>query len=483
MRSAELSQLRNSNVQQGLAWGVAARVVHLGAGLLVARLIISTRGAESWGLVALVALVLEVALSFDFSTQDVAAYEVAGASDVANAKQRLNQVMTLASFTALAGGLVLAAGAALTSEPAFFLSAAATVLLMVPGNVYAGTLEGLGWLRELNLVVLLTALVDAVVVGLCVWFDVPLLGLVWARVLRGAVRLGLLLVLVKLRGLMVARPEPLRDARRLLSYALAYTVSRGVGMALYKSPVGLAPLVAPLAQVGALDAADQLACLAYRSSHLMYETLFNRFVFAFRTLATERERAWGKLTWEAATVGLAALLLPCAVGLAALAQPLLHAWLGQRLEVAEAALPALTLAWTVNAAGGLSTCVLMATNRPRVSVVLHLGSGLMMLGSTFALSSHGVMAPVFAILLTNLVMTSSLVLAANAVVSRSAPVLARLVVSWALVAGLMMTLEAAPDFGARAALVVLAGLAGVALAASSGAVRTVLRRPASGHAS
>jgi O-antigen/teichoic acid export membrane protein len=479
-----LAALRSNRLRGGLATGIIARVIYLAGLLLVARWVVGSHGAAAWGLLALAAALLEVALNFDLSVQDVAAYEVVTAETVAGAQRRVDQVMVVALGAALAGALALA-GAALAApswapEPAMgalLWATAATYPLLVIGNVYAGTLEGLGWIRELNWSVIATAAFDLGAVALCLWLDTSLAVLLWVRGARGLFRVGVLLVLVHGRRLPVARPRWLsrEELARLLRYAAGYTATRGLGTALYKAPVGLAPGVTTVLHVGALDAADQLASLAYRSSHLLYENLFARFARALRAGSQADERLQGRAAFETSTFGLTALLLPCVVGLGAMGPTLLRGWLGTQLETAESALPWLTLAWMVNAAGGMSTCLLLASGRNGPSVRVHLLAAAVMVAGVWVFRGQGAQAPVWSAVLANVVLVVGLVAAATRLAELPlAPVLVRLVAAWALAAILLALLPAA--LPARLALVVPAALGGIALVRSHRATCALLRR-------
>lgn len=384
-----LASLRSpGTVRSGLVLAFAARIVHLASALLVARAVVREHGDGAWGLVALAFGLLEIALAVDLSAQDVTAYEVATASTRAELEARLRQVALLATAPALLGFLVLLGiGAAApwllgTSDAlyptlfALLAAAAASYPFFVSGNVHAGTLEGLGWIFELNVSVVAVAVFDLAVVWACVALDTSLVTLQWARASRAVFRQAVLLLLLRLRGLPVAVPgRPDRSAlARVLRYASTYTASRGLGFSFYRAPVVVAQYVAPMAAVGALDLADQVANPLYRVSHVLYETTFNRYARVFREGAPPELAAAGRSEFVAITLALTFGLAPIYVTLSQVAPWAFELWLGVPVPEALAVLPYLAFAWMVNASGSQATCVLLASNRHRPPLLAHAAS-------------------------------------------------------------------------------------------------------------
>lgn len=387
VRPDELASLRSNAIRSGFAVALLSRAIRVVTPLLLARAIIREFGVSTWGILALSLAVAELILVFDLAIHELCVYQSAASRSRQDVEQALSQALLLTALPAVLGVVVLLA-CALCAARGFgfaadyaghelaqlFLAAAALWPFTVVGNVYTGTLQGFGWIRELNYVALFWVAVDLSLLLLALHLGFGIVGVQWIRVLVGPSRLAALILTLKRLRLprgRVRRPE-MRRLRELLRYAVSYNVNRGLGNTVYNCNPPLAQFFVPAAALGAFGAADEWASKLYRFTGVTWESLFHRLVRCFRDGAGEEERVAGRIQFLAVSLGITLLLVPVGVLLVLVSPWLFRVWLSaDAAALPVALLPGMVLAWAFNSTGSPSTCAIMASNRFRVSGAIH----------------------------------------------------------------------------------------------------------------
>lgn len=397
---SDLSSLRVSQVGSSALASIAARALQFVSLAAITRLVVKSLGTDAWGTLAAVMAIGGLAGMLDLSLQELTAQQAATARDRDDLVLRLGRALTFAALPATLGIAVLGATIWLLPDwlpqlalPASDLrwllgSTLAWFLLSLPVCVWAGALQGLGWIRELSTSFLWEMAFDVAAVAACIWTGQSLVVLVWARTARVAVRL--LVLALQIRSRHLPTPMPRRVGRQelaaLLSFAGSYSVSRGLGLALYRGPVVLAAVWLPPALVGAIAAADQWAGLSYRASHLFYEATFHRFSRFLSAGATSAELSLGQQQLAGLSAVVVGLAVPPGVGLCLLGAPLIDWWVGRELPQVAGVLPWLTWAWLANSAASLSACALLSTGHARASIQAHLAAAATGVGAAWWLA-------------------------------------------------------------------------------------------------
>ena len=377
---SDVAALRCDQPVSGVTTGVLTRVFIIASMIWVVRIVVHELGQQAWAALATAAAAFELAVVCDGATSDLATYESARAPTRAQLVHSLDQVLMLSIAPAVFGALCLCGAALFASHEegqllaTLLLINAAAFPVFTLGNVYAGTLQGLGWIRDINMVNLALAVGDFVVlvVGAESHWSLPTIQLV--RAVRLILRPILLVALVRARGLPIAAlARPHWDTLiRLARYAIPYAVSRFLGQVIYRAPIVIAPLVGlPLEHCATLVIVDQVAAVAYRFSHVAYESLLPRLTWAFGAgLQAERDNYGGRL-YLAASLALAAIVVPFGVGISIGGRWLFDVWLDRELVYVETLFPLMVAAWIFNACGSPSTCVLNARGLTNTSAKIH----------------------------------------------------------------------------------------------------------------
>ena len=197
----EVDALRSPKIKTGLAVAVVGRLVQIGSTFLLARIFIHRFGNDAWGLIGFVAALFELSTALDFSTAETTAYEASHATTLRGLRDSLSRVCMLAFTVAVVVGGALVVLALVvpgllpqraSMPPALqpmLVAAACAFIVQVLGNVYVGTLQGLGWVRETNLVLITTTMVDLLIVVAGIQLGLDLATIQWLRVARVALRL------------------------------------------------------------------------------------------------------------------------------------------------------------------------------------------------------------------------------------------------------------------------------------------------------
>jgi O-antigen/teichoic acid export membrane protein len=490
---------RSQGVASGFAAGIASRALRFLTNLLLARAIILQFGAGRWGILALSWAVTDLVFLGDFAILEVALYQAAAAENRSAARRALDQVLLLAVLPAILGtaallacsaaaraGFVFRADYAGATLSGLFLAAAVSYPVLIATKVYVGTLQGLGWVRELNLWALGALLLDFCVVmgGLRLGLDVVTIQ--WGRALLAPVALLLLIGTLRVLRLPVAAPgRPDRKTLRpLLRYAVSYNVNRGLGAAVASVNAPIAQFFVPAASLGTFGAADQWASKVRKFTDVAWESFYHRFVHCFRAEASPAEREAGRLQFLAVSLAINLLLVPGGVALVLASPWIFRAWLNARAAALPLALlPGLVLAWTLNASCAPLTWVLLAANRFRASARLHLVVVAANVALTVALTStRGIEGTVEAMVASGLMLTTLLSVAACRVVGTSWPRWAASnAAPYAVAAAAIAWSRTSSSPWTPAAAIALSAAASIAIglrARSFRAVRDMLRSPA-----
>lgn len=425
MSAAPARPLRSHGVKSGFAVGLASRGVRFLTNLILARAIILKFGPGEWGILALCWSVCDLIVIVDFAIHEVCVYEGAAAPSRETAQHAFDQALFLSILPAGLGMLALlaSAGAAARgigfsadySGPALtqlFLAAAAGYAVSMVSRVYTGSLQGLGWIRELNLFALTALVLDfAVVVG-GLSAGLGIVGIGWARAALAPVGLLLLVGTVRHLGLPLARPRPPDRAvlRRMLHYAVRYNVNRGLGSAVANCSAPIAQRFVPAALLGGFGAADQWAGKLRKVSEVVWESLFHRLVRCFRTDASPKEREDGRLQFLAVSLGMSLFLVPAGVLLILVSPWLFRVWLDvERARLPLTLLPGLVAAWCLNSTASPSSCAILASNRFGLSARIHVVALAVNIALTVALTRlHGIAGAVEALVISNALLTALL---------------------------------------------------------------------------
>lgn len=417
--------LRSYGVKSGFAVGLASRALRFLTNLILARAIILRFGTSTWGILALSFAVVDLVVILDFAIHELCVYEGAAAPSREGAQRAFDQALFLSLLPAAVGSLGLLAcawaslhGVGFASDYAgpaltqLFLAAAVAYAVSTMGRVYTGTLQGLGWIRELNLYALSTIVIDfAVVVG-GLSAGLGIVGIQWARAAMTPVALLILIGTVRRLGLPLARPQPPERIvlRRMLRYSVRYNVNRGLGSAVAGCTPPIAQRFVPSAQLGAFGAADQWAGKLRKVSEVVWESLFHRLVRCFRPEASAREREDGRLQFLAVSLGMSLFLVPAGVVLVLASPWLFRTWLdAEKAALPLSLLPGLVAAWCLNSTASPSTCAILASNRFRTSARIHALTLAVNVTLTITLTRlHGIAGAVEAMVISNVLLTTLL---------------------------------------------------------------------------
>jgi O-antigen/teichoic acid export membrane protein len=429
MSAAAGRPLRSHGVKSGFAVGLASRGVRFLTNLVLARAIILKFGPGMWGILALCWSVCDLIVILDFAIHELCVYEGAAAPSRESAQHSFDQALLMSVLPAGLGTLALLACAGAAARgigfgadyagPALtqlFLAAAAGYVFTMVSRVYTGSLQGLGWIRELNLFALTSIVIDfAVVVG-GLSAGLGIVGIGWARAALAPVGLLLLLGTVRHLGLPLARPRPPDRAilRRMLHYAIRYNVNRGLGSAVANCSAPIAQRFVPAAQLGGFGAADQWAGKLRKFSEVVWESLFHRLVRCFRMGASAQEREDGRLQFLAASLGMSLFLVPAGVILILVSPWLFRFWLdAEKAMLPLALLPGLVAAWCLNSTASPASCAILASNRFGLSARIHAAVLAVNVALTIALTRlHGIAGAVEAMVISNVLLTTLLSLSA-----------------------------------------------------------------------
>ncbi len=421
MSATAIRPLRSNNVKSGFAVGLASRGVRFLTNLILARAIILQFGPGKWGILALCWAVGDLVFIADLAIHELSLYESAASTSRKGAQRSLDQALLLcilpaglgtlallACAVAAAQGIVFRADYAGPTLALLFLSAAAAYPILIVNKVYIGTLQGFGWIRELNLWALCTLLLDfgVVVAGLKAGFGV--VAIQWTR--AGLAPIGLLLLLWTVRrlGLPVARPRTPDRAllRPMLHYAVNYNFNRGLGTAAASTSAPIAQFFVPAAALGAFGAADQWASKLRKFTDVAWESIYHRLVHSLRADASEDEREAGRLQFLAVSLGINLLLVPAGVALILAGPWLFRAWLdAKNAALPLTLLPGLVAAWTLNATCSPLTWVLLAMNRFSLSARIHVITVTVSIPLTVALTKiRGISGAVEAMVISSLLL-------------------------------------------------------------------------------
>jgi O-antigen/teichoic acid export membrane protein len=375
-------------VPSGFAVALVSRGIRVIIPLVLARAIILQFGPSRWGVLALSLAIGDLILMFDFAIHELCVYQAAASRSRRGVQEGLDQAVVLAALPVAVGVFVLlgcalcaARGIGFADDYAgpqlmqLFLAAAAAWPFTVVGNVYSGTLQGFGWIRELNYVALFWVAVDLVALLVALDLGFGIVGVQWLRFAAAPARLLALLFALRRLGLPVGRPRRPDRSRLggLLRYAAGYNANRGLETVVHSCNPPLAQLFVPATALGAFSAADEWANKLYRATGVTWESLFHRLVRCFREGATEKDRETGRIQFLAVSLGITLLLVPVGVLLILVSPWLFRAWLDADNAVRPVMLlPGIVLAWALNATANPSTCAIMAANRFRVSTGIHL---------------------------------------------------------------------------------------------------------------
>jgi len=490
---------RSRGVTSGFAAGIASRALRFLTNLLLARAIILEFGAGRWGVLALSWAVTDLVFIGDFAIHEVALYQAAASSTREGVRRALDQVLLLSVLPAALGtvallvcsaaaraGVLFRADYAGPTLSGLFLAAAASYPVLIATKVYVGTLQGLGWVRELNLWALGALLLDFAVVMGGLRFGLDIVTIQWGRAALAPVALVLLLWTLRRLRLPVAAPgRPDRGTiRLLLRYAVGYNVNRGLGTAVASVNAPIAQFFVPAAALGTFGAADQWASKVRKFTDVAWESFYHRFVHCLRDGASAEDREAGRLQFLAVSLAINLLLVPTGVVLILASPWIFRVWLNaQAAALPLALLPGLVAAWTLNASCSPLTWVLLAANRFRASARLHLVVVAANVALTVALtSSRGITGTVEAMVTSALVLAMLLSVAACRVVgtswlrwaaSNAAPyAVAACAILWSRASSAAWTPVAAGALSVGASIAI--GLR----ARSFRAVRDMLRKPA-----
>ena len=480
--------MRSDRFASGLAAGVISRATRFATTLWLTRAIVQRFGSDDWGMVALATATVDMVLVFDLAIHEVAVYETARQEERAQVLAGLNQTFLLALFASAVGTLVLGAlalvgGRGLSTATVahshelklMLLAAAVSYPLNIVGNLYSGTLQGLGWIRELNAVAIVGAVLDLGVVLLGLHLE---LGIVGIQVLRAAlplVRVVTLLVALARLKLPIGRPAAPDWPRlwQLLRYSVGYNLTRGLGKVVYSSAVPLGQLFASARALGAFSAADQWASTLYKLSHVLWESLFHRLVRNFRPAATAEERERGRFQFEGSTTALALGLTPAAAALVLAGPSLFRVWLGSESAAPSDLLPYLALAWLLNATGSPSSAALMAVDRFSVSIPLHVVAVVAQVALSLLLGSRfGILGLALATAIANVLLYLLLSAAACQLAGSRYPGL----LAWTALPAAVASVSVWASRGASTIQLALVGGAIAAAAATLALVSPSLRR-------
>jgi len=428
--------LRSNRLKSGIAVGLASRVVRFLTGLVLARAIILRFGPSTWGILALSLSVADLVVVVDFAIRELCVYEAAASRSRAAAQHALDQALLVSTLPAALGTLVLVGCAAAGASGFFFagdyagrdlallfLAAAVAYPFAIAGNVYTGTLQGFGWIRELNAAVLATIVLDLAAVLLALRGGLGIVGIQWARAAVAPVSLLVVVATVRRLGLPLARPErPDRAALRgMLGYCVRYNVNRGLGSAVVASTIPIAQRFVPASTLGSFGAADQWAGKLRKVSEVVWESMFHRLVRCFRGGASDEEREDGRLQFLALSLGMSLVVVPAGVALVLVAPWLFRVWLdAEKARLPLALLPGLVAAWCLNSTASPSTCAILASNRFRLSARVHAVALALNVGLTLALTRIvGIQGAIAALVATNAFLALVLSLAACRVTGAS----------------------------------------------------------------
>lgn len=421
--------LRSQRVKSGFALGLVSRIVRFLTSLVLARAIILKFGTETWGILALSLAVVDLVVVLDFAIHELSLYEAAAAGSREEAQRSPDQALVLSLVPAALGTVALLGCAAAAARgigfapdyagPALaslFLAAAVSYPFLIVSKVYWGTIQGFGWIRELNVWVLATLVLDLLVVILGLEAGLGIVEIQWARAALAPLALVSLLFTVGKLGLPRARfswPDRAR-LRPMLRYAVSYNVNRSLGVAVASINAPIAQLFVPAAHLGGFGAADQWANKLRKFTDVAWESMFHRFVRCFREGASPEEREDGRLQFLAVSLFMNLLLVPAGVILILVSPWLFRHWLdAEKAVLPLALLPGLVAAWTLNAACSPLTWVVMAANRFAASARIHVAVVIVNLALTVALTrARGIAGTVEAMAISNALLAALLSVAA-----------------------------------------------------------------------
>jgi O-antigen/teichoic acid export membrane protein len=429
MSSPAERPLRSHRVKSALATGLVSRGVRFLTNLILARAIILQFGPGNWGVLALCWAVGDLVFIADLAIHELSLYEAAASTSRQGAQRALDQALILSILPAALGTLALLGCAAAASQGIvfradyagptlawLFLSAAAAYPILIVDKVYVGTLQGFGWIRELNLWALCTLLLDFGIVVAGLKAGLGVVAIQWAR--TGLAPIGLLLLLWTVRrlGLPLARPRPpnYQILRPMFRYAVSYNFNRGLGSAVASTNAPIAQFFVPAAALGAFGAADQWASKLRKFTDVAWESIYHRLVHCLRADASADEREAGRLQFLAVSLGINLLLVPAGVLLILAGPWLFRAWLDEKNAVLPLALlPGLVAAWTLNATCSPLTWVVMAMNRFRLSARIHIAAVVVNIVLTIVLTRiRGISGAVEAMVISSLLLAFALSVAA-----------------------------------------------------------------------
>lgn len=379
--------LRSRGVKSGFAVALVSRSVRFLTTLVLARAIILNVGPKEWAVLALSWAVCDLVSLVDFAIHELCVYEAAAAPSRESLRRSMGQALLLSVIPAGLGTLTLlacalgaargfgfAAGYAGPDLVQLFLAAAASYAIGSTGRVYSGTLQGLGWIRELNSVALGMILIDFVVVVVGLSGGLGIVGISWARAALAPVGFLFLLGTLRRLGLPIAwpaSPDPVL-LWRMLRYAVRYNINRGLGAAVAGCSTPIAQRFVPAADLGAFGAADQWAGKLRKFSDVVWESLFHRLVPCFRSDALPSAREDGRLQYLAASLGMSLFVVPAGLALILVSPWLFPIWLNaERAALPVVLLPGLVAAWCLNSTASPSTCAILASNQFRLSAWIH----------------------------------------------------------------------------------------------------------------
>lgn len=420
-------QVRTNQLGIGFIVGVLARFWRFAGNLVVTRMMLRRFGDESWGLLSYITSSIDLVLAFDLAIHELAAFQVAATPNLDEVRDRLRTVAWISLIPATLGvaalGFAADRGVAVAHSDAerdFILTmfglAALNHPVAIVSNVVSGTVQGLGWIREINLIAIVNLTWDAVCVLVGIPLGLDLLTIQALRMLGGLGRAAALAFVVRRQGL----PLPSRGgpdfaiAPPMFQFAAKYGLSKALGNVIYSIGPTLGHRYADTSALAAWAAADQLANKTYRFSHGVFESMFHRLAWAFRAGATNEERDFGRSQYVGATHFIAALVIPGSLLLSDLGPRVFGAWLGKDHIIGVELLAPLLIAWSLNAVASPSSCVLLSSDRFRESIAAHVVAiGLQFAVATMLGPTLGITGVALSSIAANLILTTLLIVAAR----------------------------------------------------------------------
>ncbi|MET0389356.1 MAG: hypothetical protein ABW321_25505 [Polyangiales bacterium] len=370
----------------GLTSGLVSRAIRFLSTFAIATACLRAFGASTWGTVAVAIAAAELSTFADFALPELCVFAAARARDRAELQARIGQVLWLSVPPAALCTLALLGAAYNTplwfhgtaSEHATLrqvltASACGSPLLLI-ANCYAGTLQGLGHLREVSSAYALSSLIElGMVLGLlalaCSPADVQ-----WARAASQLFRLACTLLCYPQLRIAIPRPEtPLAaELRELARYSAGRSLLKLLGGALSYGHLPVVQAFTTTATLGAYDATNRLGSVLQRAANPVWDSLFQRLVRSFDSGANAAQRAAGRRDFLAGTQLLVALSAIATLATLNLAPWLFPLWLGASLadEPVRFA-PWVMATWSLSLGTGMCTAVLAARPQLRAANVAH----------------------------------------------------------------------------------------------------------------